>query len=89
MSKHQRKQSAKAAKAQAPASAATADTDRALHTVHVNSFVGFGGSDVGNRGERDISKHYGDVTDRNDVGICGKLGGEGSGRRALDGQLGG
>ena len=73
----------------------------ALHTINFNSFVGFGGSDLGHRGARDISKHHDDVTDWNDVGIydqlggkgwndvgiCGKLGGEGSGGTALDGQV--
>lgn len=49
LSKHQRKKSAKAAETQASASAAKAKTERALHTVHANSFVDFGGSDSSNR----------------------------------------
>ena len=44
-----------------------------LKRVHFNSFVGFGGSDLGNnRQQQDINKHDdGDVTGGNDVGSCG------------------
>ena len=48
----------------------------ALHTVHGSSFIGFGGSDLGNRRGQDINKHYDDVTGWNDVGSCGEFGGE-------------
>ena len=75
LSKHQRKQSARAAKAQASASAGVAD--RILHTVHgfPNSSVGLGGSSLGNHQRYNNDD---DVTNRNDVEICGEFGGGGS-----------
>ena len=57
----------------------------AFHNIHDNSFVGFGGSDVGNRRERDINKHYDDVTGGNDVEFCGESVGEGFGGASLGG----
>ena len=73
--------------ASASATAQASAVAMALHTIHSNSFVGFRGSDLGNRGERDISKHYDDVTDWNDVEICGKFGGEGIGGIAVEGEV--
>ena len=46
----------------------------AVHTIHDNSLIGFGDSDLGNRGELDTNKHYDDVTGGNDVEFCGKFG---------------
>ena len=57
----------------------------ALHTVRANSFVGFGGSDLGNRQKQDINEHDDDgITVGNDVGSCGGFGGVGSGGMALE-----
>ena len=92
LSKHQRKQSATAAKAQASASAGVAD--RILHTAHANSFVGLGGSDgkattaTTYQRQQDDDNHTtrdsGSCVDvGNDVGCCGEFGGEGFGRVAL------
>ena len=54
-----------------PATAAIAATAKALHTVHSNSFVGFGGSDLSNRQGQDINKHDDDdVMGGNDLGSC-------------------
>ena len=50
--------------------------------MHGNSFVGFGGSDLGNRRRQNINGHYDDdVIGGNDVGSCGdeEFGGEGLG----------
>ena len=75
LSKHQRKQSARAAKAQASASAGSADMS--VHDVHAfsNTFVGPRGSSVGNHQQNNNDN---DITNRNDVEICGGFGGDGS-----------
>ena len=42
-----------------------------VRKVHFHSFVGFGGSDLGNRQRQDVNKHDDDdVTGGNDVGSC-------------------